>query len=303
MVSLLSACNGDPDQGSGELDLPENIDYVALGDSFSSGPMIDFQRQDPKGCGRSTNNYPAYLADWLDVTTYADRTCAGARTVDVEDSQPVIFGGGSAPAQIDAVSEKTDLVTLGIGANDFNVYGATTMCMLQSLQQPCEPGLADAQVASITRMRDSLVATIRAVQERAPEAVVVVVGYPRLLPESGTCPAARVNDHDADQVRRVWSALNDAVESAANRTNAAYVDLTDASKGHDVCAGADAWVNGADSVTGQGTAFHPRAVGMRAVASEVYRLLTSKTPPDGDFASPSPSVVVTNEQSPSPAQP
>ena len=36
--------------------------YVALGDSYTSGPLIPFQRLDQIGCLRSTNNYPSVVA-------------------------------------------------------------------------------------------------------------------------------------------------------------------------------------------------------------------------------------------------
>ncbi|HVK36487.1 MAG TPA: SGNH/GDSL hydrolase family protein, partial [Microlunatus sp.] len=44
---------------------PAPVDYVALGDSFSAGPLVPEARSDPAGCFRSTNNYPAYLAGYL----------------------------------------------------------------------------------------------------------------------------------------------------------------------------------------------------------------------------------------------
>ena len=37
---------------------PAPIDYVALGDSFSAGPLVPDARSDPPRCFRSTNNYP-----------------------------------------------------------------------------------------------------------------------------------------------------------------------------------------------------------------------------------------------------
>ncbi len=55
--------------------------YVALGDSYSAGPLIPQQRPDPLGCLRSTNNYPAFLATYLTtVRSFTDVTCSGAET-------------------------------------------------------------------------------------------------------------------------------------------------------------------------------------------------------------------------------
>lgn len=298
LAAVASGCTDEPP--SPWEGLPAEIDYVALGDSFSSGPLIHPQRQDPAGCGRSGNNYPAFLAGWLDVATYADRTCSGARTVDLADGQPVIFGGGGVPPQLDAVDEETDLITVGIGVNDSDVYGTVTECLAQSLQRPCSPDLAETQLAALEEMRDSLADALDEVHDRAPDAIVVLVGYPRILPPSGTCPQARVSEAAADQVREVEVAWGEALRSAAEDTDTTYVDLVDASQGHDVCAGEQAWVNGPDSVSGYAAAFHPVLLGMRGAAAETYRALTGEAPPADETASPPEGAVVSNETSPTP---
>src|SRR4051794_32640984 len=95
-------------------DLPADIDYVALGDSYSAGPLVTTIRSDPSGCVRSTDNYPAFLADWLSVGSYIDVTCSGADTDDLTGRQLMLDGNRTAP-QLDALSTDTDLVTLGIG--------------------------------------------------------------------------------------------------------------------------------------------------------------------------------------------
>ena len=100
------------------------VDYVALGDSYSAGPLIPVVREDAPGCFRSTNNYPAYLAGLLDVDSYADATCSGASTRDVTHRQPSMLGGTRPRPQADALSERTDLVTVGLGGNDFGLFGS-----------------------------------------------------------------------------------------------------------------------------------------------------------------------------------
>ncbi len=59
------------------VDAPQH--YVALGDSYASGPGIPAQRADPIGCQRSTHNYPALLAQALGIRDYTDVSCGGAR--------------------------------------------------------------------------------------------------------------------------------------------------------------------------------------------------------------------------------
>ena len=103
---------------------PRHLDYVALGDSYSAGPLIEVGRQDPVGCFRSTNNYPAYLAGYFGVRSYRDVTCSGATTDDFRSPQTLILGDTEPPPQLDALSRGTDLVTIGIGGNDFGLFGS-----------------------------------------------------------------------------------------------------------------------------------------------------------------------------------
>ena len=101
------------------------IDYVALGDSYSAGPLVPAQRLDPVGCLRSTNNYPAFLAGYFGVRSYVDVTCSGAQSDDVDRrAQTTILPGPSPDPQVDALSAETDLVTLGIGGNDRELFGS-----------------------------------------------------------------------------------------------------------------------------------------------------------------------------------
>src|SRR5947208_6663327 len=88
--------------------------YVALGDSYPSGPFIPAQRLDPLGCGRSTANYPSVLAAALHTTQLTDVSCAGADTTNMTRPQRVPFNGTN-PPQLDALRIDTGLVTLGIG--------------------------------------------------------------------------------------------------------------------------------------------------------------------------------------------
>src|SRR5918992_6012306 len=66
--------------------------YVALGDSFTSGPLIPVQYGTPLGCLRSTNNYPALLARRLNPGTFVDVSCGGADTADMTSAQDVTPG-------------------------------------------------------------------------------------------------------------------------------------------------------------------------------------------------------------------
>jgi hypothetical protein len=98
----------------------------------------------------------------------------------------------------------------------------------------------------------------------------VLVGYPQLLPASGTCQQAPFPAGDYAFARSVNEGFSKAVARAARAERVGYVDVWKASAGHDICS-SDPWVNG---LTGPGAApFHPFAVEQRAVAALLERAL------------------------------
>ena len=304
LVLAATGCSaGGSTDGSGDsggVDLPDldigteettGIDYVAMGDSFSAGPLIGTMRSDPTGCARSKSNYPAFLADWLDVSSYTDVTCSAATTADLYDRM-LMFDGNTTGPQLDAVSADTDLVTLGIGGNDFRIYdslircqrGPTAVCPVARLRTDA------GKVAGRVRQ------AVRRVREVAPDAKVVVVGYPDILPTEGTCRAVGVSADVLGPVAEIAGLLNDSLEKGALAGGGEYVDMEAVSEGHDVCAKGRAWVNGPRFRTGIAAPFHPKINGMRAVATEVFRHVTGEDPTEvTEYAEPDPDVVVLNE--------
>ena len=55
--------------------------YVALGDSFTSGPLIPTQVD--LNCVRSNRNYPSLVAASIGSSSFADVSCGGATTDDI----------------------------------------------------------------------------------------------------------------------------------------------------------------------------------------------------------------------------
>ncbi|MBC2933787.1 SGNH/GDSL hydrolase family protein [Nocardioides sp. zg-1228] len=294
-----SACDSGQAAGDGETDLPDlglgteptsDIDYVALGDSFSAGPFIGTMRTDPQGCARSKDNYPAFLADWLEVASYTDVTCSAATTADLYEPM-LTFDGQTTPPQLDAVSADTDLVTLGMGGNDFGIYEALIQCQAGTgAACPVERLRADA-----ARVAGRIQQAVRRITRAAPDAEVLVVGYPDILPSDGSCPAVGVPADVLRPVAEVAGVLNDSLRRGALAAGASYVDMAAVSDGHDVCAKGRAWVNGPQFRAGIAAPFHPKVNGMRAVATEVFREVTGEDPEVTEHAEPDPDVVVVNE--------
>ncbi|WP_410612119.1 SGNH/GDSL hydrolase family protein [Amycolatopsis sp. lyj-109] len=257
--------------------------YVALGDSYTSGPFVPAQRLDPLGCGRSTANYPSVVAASLAPGEFTDVSCAGANTTAMTRPQKVPFNGTNAP-QLDALRIDTDLVTLGIGGNDYGVFGSLTgtcpgLRAGDPTGNPCEKHFTsngvDTVGTAITSIQPRIAAVLATVHQRSPGARVLVVGYPRIAPENGYCPdLLPFADGDYAWLNRVESDLNQALEDAAANGDAEYVDAFGPSRGHDACArGGSAWINGKNQDVFAAAAYHPLKAGMAGVAAVVLKAL------------------------------
>jgi len=267
--------DGEPRDGEPPLSEPVGR-YVALGDSFTAGPLIPYVDADRAACLRSSANYPAVLGRWLRADRLVDVSCSGADTEDLRAEQ------------LRSVTAVTDLVTVGIGGNDFSIFATLAQRCAElagtaPTGAPCRGALRRADgtnplLAQADRVGRRLAGALRTVAERAPDAVVAVVGYPRILPASGTCTSVPLAAGDYAFADRVERRLNSALRAAATQADATYVDTYGPSRGHDACAGGAAWVNGQDTRAVRALGFHPYASGMRAAAAAAYRTLTGDQP-------------------------
>ncbi len=254
--------------------------YVAIGDSFTAAPLAGPTAD--QRCLRSAQNYPAQVAEALGAEL-TDVSCTGADTASLIGSQRVL-GGGVVPPQLDALQPDTSLVTIGIGGNDFGIYSTLTgTCPRAAAQDrdgsPCRDALGRDGVAeleaNIRTVGDRLVAVVEGVRQRAPEAEVVVVGYPEIVPADATCPELLpLAEGDHPFAARMARLLAQVQERAAERADVAYVDTYAASDGHDVCS-EDPWVNGRVTSAATALAYHPLKVEQEAVAGLVLEKLTS----------------------------
>jgi lysophospholipase L1-like esterase len=230
--------------------------YIALGDSVTAGPGIEPQQDDAGLCQRSAQNWPTLLAATarLDLT---DVSCSGATTADL---------AGTVASGV--VTPGVGMVTVSAGGNDGGLF--------LSLIRACTAGseacttFADRQAPPILRQTSTDLATLlQTVKTDAPGAEVALVGYPRIMPTSGTCETVGIAAADVASVVSAEEALDAALAAAAERAGVQYVSPFEASAGHDACSGDQAWTNGASPAAGDGIFFHPNHRGMRAIADLV----------------------------------
>lgn len=202
-------------------------DYVALGDSYSSGTGTGSYDLSAS-CQRSSLSYPPLWVRQQGAASFVFAACAGATTADVRSSQ---LGG---------LSAATDLVSITIGGNDAGFADTVLACRLGS-DADCF-GRLDAAAAFIrTTLPGLLDSTYRAIRERAPGARLVVLGYPRLY-RTGFCLFA-ISDERRSRINAVADVLATVTSQRAAAAGATFVDARGPFAGHEICSSAP-WING-----------------------------------------------------------
>lgn len=263
--------------------------YVALGDSYTAGPLVPLPTGDPAGCGRSTSNYPRLVAGGLGLAL-TDVSCSGARTEHLLAPQAVA-GGGVNPPQLDAVTADADLVTVGIGGNDIGFGQILETCFgVSPLGSPCRDRWAtpagDEVSRRIAETGPRVTAVLAEARRRAPSARVLAVGYPAILPAHGPgCwPVMPVADADVAYLRAKHQELNAMIAASAAAAGATYVDVYGPSVGHDACRLPGVkWVEPVVP-TAPASPVHPNALGMWGMASAVASAIdpaAAPLPPPG----------------------
>ena len=250
--------------------------YVALGDSYTSAPLVP-ETDASQGCLRSTGNYPSLVAAGLAGTVLTDVSCAGADSFSLVGVQRT-FDGGAQPPQLQAVTEDTSLVTLSMGGNDFGLFstfvgGCAQVAQTDPTGSPCTDVASGNATQVLRKIEQRVASAIEGIRGRAPDARILVVGYPQIVPQGDrSCPELPIADGDLPFARTLNEGLADALEEAAATAEVEYVDVYAATEGHDICAD-DPWIAGRETVDGQALAFHPFAAEQQAVAEEILRIL------------------------------
>ena len=252
--------------------------YVALGDSFTAGPLIPNQQTNPLGCLRSDRNYPHLIAGATGTQAFRDVSCSGADTNDLYSEQGVTPGPN--PPQLNALDSNTRVVTMGMGGNDIGFSGIIEDCVsVLPFGSPCRDqytaGGVDQLSVRIAQTAPKIAAGIQAIRARSPQARILIVGYPTILPDtgSGCWPSMPMAWNDVPYIRAKHKELNAmlATQSAAN--GATYVDVYTPSIGRDACKSSSVrWVEPIIPANAAAPV-HPNARGMQGMAVAVQARL------------------------------
>lgn len=215
------------------------VDYVALGDSYSSG--VGAPPYTISTCFRSPRSYAQLWADANDVSSFAFVACSGATT-------------SSMTPQFSSLNADTDLVSITIGGNDVGFADTVVACVLGTSRR-CSAAVDDGIETANTVLPGRLDATYRTIRNRAPDAEVVVLGYPRLVAADGNCLTASKRA----ALNRGADLLHSVIEARAGAAGFRYVDARQRFDTHGAC-GSSPWIN-RFSLARVVDSFHPNAAG------------------------------------------
>ncbi|TLM84457.1 SGNH/GDSL hydrolase family protein [Pseudarthrobacter sp. NamE2] len=269
---------------------PSDVDYVALGDSYTAGTGADAPARpfvfDPP-CDQTPNGYVDHVDAVDPVHLVLNSACHGALLR--EKAQP-----GNVPSVQDqitqlissgALSRDTELVSMTAGANDVGVNVVLFQCAT-STTSACSQAVSSA-IAAMPAVGAGLVHAFKVIHRHAPYAKIVVLGYPRLLNPAFPAPMSPDN---LRLVNQGTALLNATIASAAATARllygakVQYVDVTGRFAGHEVNT-PQPWIFFAatqDLATGtvhfDPRSFHPNQAGHQAYADALISAVRPARP-------------------------
>jgi lysophospholipase L1-like esterase len=163
--------------------------------------------------------------------------------------------------QLGALSRRTDLVSITIGGNDVGFASTMITCTLRN-DAGCQAAVDDATDIGQNELPPKLDATYSGIAHRAPNARVLVLGYPMLFDETApTCGFAGMSISKRRAINQGARLLNEVIQERAEAAGFTFVDVTDEFAGHGACA-PQAWIHGL-VILPPTNSFHPTGNGYR----------------------------------------
>lgn len=222
--------------------------YVALGDSYSSGVGTGSFLNDGTDCQRSVYSYPSLIAAASGLALNL-RACSGARVADV------------AAGQLDALNTDTRYVSLSVGGNDAGFADVLTECAKPGWMSDCNAAIDGSQAVITGALPGRLADLYGQIRARAPQATVVVVGYPHIFNGEDCNAGTWFSPTEESRLNGTADMLDGTIATTAGAAGFAVVDPTSSFLGHAVCDSPE-WLNGLSWPITE--SYHPNRAGHSA---------------------------------------
>lgn len=206
--------------------LPEPV-YIALGDSYAAGTGGGAYTAPPAGlpatCLQTAASYAAVRNAALNLG------CFGATTADV-----TAVANLYAPALATAT-----VVTVTVGGNDVDTGQVALACTVSASAPTCSAALYNSLVVKLRELPGKIKEMLKTVKSKAPNARIVLTGYPRLF-----TPGAGLTAEQNQAARSMNSAadlLNATIAFSALANRVGYVSVTEKFAGHGI-GSATPWI-------------------------------------------------------------
>lgn len=230
--------------------------YVALGDSYASGDGTGVYVNDGTSCDRSPDAYAPLVAS-ADGYALTFSACSGATTATVIASQ------------LGSLSGSTSLVSLQVGGNDAGFTTVIEDCAAYYF--PCQGAINTANATIENTLPGLLNTTYTDVRADAPNAKVVVLGYPLLFTAAGaTCGFNVLTSSHEKALNQTAALLDGVIANAASAHGFTYVDPRSAFSTHELCSSSP-WLNNVTLPVIK--SFHPNIAGEADLAKLVEGVL------------------------------
>jgi lysophospholipase L1-like esterase len=225
------------------------VNYVALGDSYAAGVGAGQTISSSRSCDRSSGAYSALWAAANDPASFVFASCSGATVRAVLRKQ------------LSALSGSTTLVSLTVGGDNAGFTKVLETCTISSTST-CVKAVNKAETKVTDALPAALNSLLSAIKADAPNATVVILGYPDFydLSQSSSCSAVDgLSTTDRTDVDQGIDLIDGVLQTAAARNGDVFADVRPAFAGHEICD-SDSWLNAIDlaDIT---SSYHPTAAG------------------------------------------
>jgi lysophospholipase L1-like esterase len=230
--------------------------YVALGDSYSSGVGTRVFYSEEGSCSRSPEAYGPKIAAARGYTL-SFQACSGATTTEVNSKQ------------LGTLSSSTALVTITIGGNDAGFSNVILNCALYYFT--CGSAISEANSFIANKLPALLDTTYNDIRAKATTAHVVVLGYPRLFTAEGkTCNVNLLTSGNEKKLNETGDKLDGVISARAAAHGFTFVDPRSAFSSHEVCSSSE-WLNGPSNPLSE--SYHPNVSGQADFTSQIESVL------------------------------
>jgi DNA-binding beta-propeller fold protein YncE len=264
--------------------------YFALGDSYSAGAGVPpyLPPSDTDGCDRSALAWPYIVNTDLGFSRFSFHACTGSVVQDLIRTNPQT----QEPRQEQGLGADTQLVTLTWGGNNANFADVMRTCIFNAACQVIWQNVVNGMISRMGNPKDSI--SLAKLYERiasdAPNAMVIVMGYPRFFPQNpplvcytGLTLAGVPFFFYQPQMIWIDSEIQSMDNTIANAVTQAHIDgyknvryvgeSYGAFTGHEMCT-ADPYYNMVVLQYSQYPSFHPNQSGnaqLAQLAEQAYQ--------------------------------